>query len=742
MQKNNRNSNMKKKRIVVAIGGNPNSGKTTIFNFLTGSHQKVGNWGGVTVEKVEGTVEHRGYEIVFVDLPGTYSLTAYSIEEIIARNFIVDEKPDVIIDIIDAGNLERNLYLAVQLIEMKGKFIFVLNMADMARKQGLIIDGEKLATLLGGPVIFTVGNKGVGIEKILDKVVDVYEGREKKIRHIHIPYGKEIEEEIKKIQSIIRENKELSKQYSTRWLAVKLLEGDSEIREKVKERFKNYEKIFKQVEISRKHLQDVYEDDPEVLIADQRYGFISGLLQEVVRLEKKINRVDLSQKIDKVLTNKILGIPILIFFIWLMFQVTFGLGSYPMEWIDGGVEAVSRLFSSILPDGILKSLIVDGIIGGVGSVIIFLPNIMLLFLMISIFEDTGYMARAAFVMDRIMHLIGLHGKSFIPMIMGFGCNVPAIMATRTLENEKDRILTILINPLMSCSARLPVYILIAGAFFGKKAGNIIFSLYALGIILAVLIGRLFRKTILRGESEPFVMELPPYRVPTLKSVLIHMWEKAVVFLKKMGTVILVGSIIIWFLSNFPVHKRYTVNYEELIKNKERVYDEEISTIPKGSSDYEVIKKEIEQKKKQDISRLETQYREETIEKSFIGMIGKGIEPFFKPLGFSWKEGVALITGFVAKEIVVSTLGVLYGASDEEEQDLKNALTSRSGMTPLIAYAFLVFVLIYTPCLATVAAIKRETGSLRWTLFSIGYQITLAWILSFLIVRVGGLFIGG
>ena len=736
MRKNNQN----RKRIVVAIGGNPNSGKTTIFNHLTGSHQKVGNWGGVTVEKVEGVVEHKGYEISFVDLPGTYSLTAYSIEEIIARNFIVDEKPDVIIDIIDAGNLERNLYLAIQMIEMKGKFIFVLNMADMAKKQGLRINGDKLATLLGGPVIFTVGNRGIGVDVILDKVIEVYEGKDKKVRHIHIPYGRDIEEEIKKIQSVIRKDKELSHKYSTRWLSVKLLENDREVIEKIKKQFKNPDEILKQVEESKYKISKIYKDEPEVLIADQRYGFISGLLQEVISLEK-VTRIDISQKIDIVLTNRILGIPILIFFIWLMFQVTFGLGAYPMDWIENGVDIISSFVSKVMPEGILKNLIVNGIISGVGSVIIFLPNIILLFLMISIFEDTGYMARAAFVMDRIMHTMGLHGKSFIPMIMGFGCNVPAIMATRTLENEKDRILTILINPLMSCSARLPVYILIAGTFFGKKAGNVIFSLYAIGIILAVVMGRIFRKTILKGESEPFVMELPPYRIPTLKSVLIHMWDKSVVFLKKMGTVILVGSIIIWFLGNFPIHKQYTINYDAQIKNINAELSTRIENLSKQSPDYEKEKNELVKEMQNKINNLESQKKEEEIENSLIGKIGKAIEPFFRPLGFSWREGVALITGFVAKEIVVSTLGVLYGAGDNEGgQSLKEALLTKSHMTPLIAYAFLVFVLIYTPCLATVAAIRRETGSIKWTLFSVGYEVSLAWILSFLIVNVGKLFI--
>ncbi len=709
------------KKITVAIGGNPNSGKTTIFNYLTGSHQKVGNWGGVTVEKIEGSVEYKGYEIVFVDLPGTYSLTAYSMEEIIARDFIVEDKPDVIIDILDASNLERNMYLAVQMIEMKGKFIFVLNMADMAAKQGIKIDSEKLSVLIGGPVIFTTGNKGIGVKDILDKVVEVYEGREKSVRHIHIPFGKEVEEEIRKIQEKIRMDKELASRYSTRWLSVKLIEDDKEVIEKLKKNTKIFDSIMEQVEVSRNHLRKIFNDEPEIIITDQRYGFISGLLKEVVHYERT-NRVDVSQKIDRVLTNRILGIPILVFFIWLMFQVTFGLGSYPMDWIDSGVTLFSDFVSGLMGDGVLKSLLVDGIIGGVGSVLVFLPNILLLFFMISIFEDTGYMARAAFVMDRVMHLIGLHGKSFIPMIMGFGCNVPAIMATRTLESKKDRLLTILINPLMSCSARLPVYILIAGTFFGKKAGDVIFSLYAIGIILAVLIGRLFRKTILKGESEPFVMELPPYRIPTFKSVVIHMWERAVVFLKKMGTVILLGSVIIWFLSNFPGILEEG-NRQSLVRDNTEVNvqgnRENQNDIPEGSSSEGYV-----------------------IEHSFITSIGKAMEPFFRPLGFGWREGVALLSGFVAKEIVVSTLGVLYsGNSEGESAELGDVIKKKSGLTPLSAYAFLVFVLIYTPCLATVVAIRRETGSVGWTFFSVGYQLTLAWVMAFLIVRIGSLIVG-
>jgi len=723
------------KKIVVAIGGNPNSGKTTIFNELTGSRQRVGNWGGVTVEKKEGIVEHRGYRIVFVDLPGTYSLTAYSLEEIIARNFIVNEKPDVVVDVIDAGNLERNLYLAVQLIEMGGKFVFVLNMADMAEKQGLLIHREKLATLLGGPVVFTIGHRGKGITELLDEVVKVYEGREKKSRHLHVAYGNELEEEVRKIQGRIRTDRELTARYSTRWLAVKLIEDDSEVKKTIEKESARSSAILTKGEESRKHLRNIFSEEPESLVADQRYGFISGLLQECISLNQ-MERVDSSQKIDRVLTNRLLGIPLLIFFIWLMFQITYRVGAYPMRWIEYFIELGEIGIKLLFPAGVLRSLLIDGIISGVGGVAVFLPNILLLFFLISLFEDTGYMARAAFVMDRVMHLIGLHGKSFISMIMGFGCNVPAIMGTRTLENEKDRILTILINPLMSCSARLPVYVLIAGAFFGRRAGNVIFSVYAVGVVLAILIGRLFRKTLFRGESEPFVMELPPYRIPTIKSVVIHMWERAFIFVKKMGTVILAGSIVIWFLSNFPIPRDVATVYSERVQSIEEIYRVRIDELKKSAAGYRAEKRALNEEKSSLIAQLQQERASEIISQSFIGRIGRFIEPVFRPLGFSWREGVALITGFVAKEVVVSTLGVLYNAGGEAQ--LGYSLRKSSSLTPLSAYAFLIFVLIYTPCLATVAAIRQETKSFKWTLFTILYEISLAWVLSFLIVKGGGL----
>lgn len=697
------------KRIVVGIAGNPNSGKTTIFNALTGSRQKVGNWGGVTVEKKEGYVDYQGYRLEFVDLPGTYSLTAYSLEEIIARRFIVEEKPDVIVDVIDAGNLERNLYLTVQLVEMGAKCIFVLNMADMAEKMGLEINADVLGTLLGGPVLFTVGHKEIGVKRILDHVISVYEQREAKTRHIHVPYGKEIEDEIKKLQERLRKYKQ-SGIFSTRWFALKLIEGDREVESFVAERLSEGNDILAEVKRSRAHLKNVFGDDPENIIVDRRYGFISGALQECLNLKTKDYK-DVSQKIDSVLTNKILGIPLLFFFIWMMFQLTFRVGEYPTELIDKLFGYIRIGFDALLPEGIIKSLIIDGILQGIGGVVVFLPNILILFFVISIIEDTGYMARAAFVMDRIMHFMGLHGKSFISMIMGFGCNVPAILSTRTLENKNDRILTILINPLMSCSARLPVYVLIAGTFFGKRAGNVIFSIYGIGVILALLIGRLFRKVLFKGESEPFVMELPPYRLPTIKSLLIHMWERAVVFLKRMGTVILVGSLVVWFLNYFPMVE-IIQNLKAKSSGKERVEEVSFKNMsPVGSE---------EQERPQ----------------SLMTIIGRGIEPVFKPLGFSWREGVALISGFFAKEIIVSTLSVLYGGDEGEEVPLSTLIKEKSGLNPFTAYGFLLFVLIYTPCLATVAAIGQETGSVKWTLFAISYEIGLAWVVAFIARLVG------
>jgi ferrous iron transport protein B len=719
-----------KEEVTIALTGNPNSGKTTIFNNLTGTRQHVGNWPGVTVEKKEGTVIHNGHRLRVVDLPGTYSLTAYSIEEIVARRFLVDSKPDVVVDIVDASNLERNLYLATQLIEMGVKLILALNMADVAQARGHQIDIDSLGTLLGVPVVFTVGTKNQGMEDLLDKVLEVVEDRDTVSRHIHISYGHELEKEIKKIQDVIWQDPSIGERFSTRWLAVKLLENDQAVQDRVRSLGEISEEILAQAEASRERLVEFYKDDAEMVLTDQRYGFIGGALQEVLKVSGA-TKLDLSRQVDLILTNRILGFPIFIFFIWAMFQLTFTVGAYPMEWIDAGVSWIGVVVTALVPEGLLQDLLVNGIIAGVGSVIIFLPNILILFFCIALFEDTGYLARAAFIMDRVMHLIGLHGKSFIPLLMGFGCNAPAIMATRTLESERDRLLSILINPLISCSARLPVYILLAGTFFGASAGNVIFSIYALGIALAIVMGKLFSVTLFRGDIAPFVMELPPYRAPTLKSLLIHMWDRSQIFLRKMSGVILVGSILVWVLGSFPrtvdQNQGQAVPRGATNATQERVLNVAESQKPRAPSTPEGSPKNLDVNS--EMVRLES---------SFLGRLGHFIQPIFAPLGFDWRTSVAVLTGFVAKEIVVSTLGVLYAAgadANEESEALRRSLRA-SGMTPLGAYALMAFVLIYIPCLATVAVIRRETNSWKWTGFSIGYSLVLAWMVSFLIYQGG------
>ena len=723
---------MKQENITIALTGNPNSGKTTTFNNLTGTRQHVGNWPGVTVEKKVGTVVHNGYRLRVVDLPGTYSLTAYSIEEIVARRFLVDERPDVVVDIVDASNLERNLYLATQLIELGVKLILVLNMADVAQSRGHQIDAASLGKLLGVPVVFTVGSKNVGTKDLLDRVLEVVEDRATVSRHIHISYGHELEKEIKNIQDVIWQDSSIGERFSTRWLAVKLLENDTAVQDRVKSFATIGEQILAQAEASRERLTEFYQDDPEMILTDQRYGFISGALKEVLKVTVK-SKIDLSRQVDLILTNRILGFPIFIFFIWAMFQVTFTLGAYPMEWIDAGVGWLGGLTASLMPPGLLRDLLVNGVIAGVGSVAIFLPNILLLFFCIALFEDTGYLARAAFIMDRVMHLIGLHGKSFIPLLMGFGCNAPAIMAARTLESERDRILTILINPLMSCSARLPVYVLLAGTFFGASAGNVIFSIYGLGIALAIAMGKLFRLTLFRGETAPFVMELPPYRVPTLKSLLIHMWDRSKIFLRKMGGVILVGSVVIWVLGAFPRPSELPRDYGV---DKDAVSNTQAKEVTLGSLEQGDKPQELTAAQKGNV-QAEASAR---LSQSYLGRLGQAIQPVFDPLGFDWRTSVAVVTGFVAKEIVVSTLGVLHAAgadANEESEALRRALRA-SGMTPLGAYTLMAFVLIYVPCLATVAVISRETNSWKWAAFSIAYSLALAWVVSFLIYHGGKL----
>jgi len=735
---------MSKKEIVIGLVGNPNCGKTTLFNAFTGARQKVANWGGVTVERREGSISHRGYRIRIIDLPGTYSLTSYTIEELVTRDFILNDKPDFIINVADAGNLERNLYLTTQLVNMEAKVILALNMFDEAKARGLQIDAKQLGRLLGMPAIPTIGTRGEGIEEILDTIIDEYTSPDERMRQITIPFGRDIEREIEIIQKLIEEYSNGTPAYPARWIAIRLLEGDNDVEKKAAS-IATPGIIMEQVEASRKHIEELFRDDIETIFSDVRYGFLSGAAKEVVK-KTAIKRKDISEDIDRVITNRFLGFPILIVFMWILFHLTFSLGEYPMQLIESAVSWLGARAQLILPAGPLKDLLIEGVIGGVGGVIVFLPNILILFLGISIMEDTGYMARSAFIMDKIMHRMGLHGKSFIPLVMGFGCNVPAIMASRTLENEKDRIVTILINPFMSCSARLPVYVLFAGVFFHHHAGMVIFSLYLIGILLAFISAKLFNAIFFSGESTPFVMELPPYRMPTLKTTILHMWDRASHYLRKMGGVILAFSIIIWVLSEYPKSPEVTNHYQQLIQETQEEYKNRIENTLRHSPNSSLSMTQLEEEMGKELTTIAMQKNMAETRETFIGMFGDLIYPLIKPLGFNWQMGIALSTGFVAKEVVVSTMSVLFQgghqfetaphASEPLEKRLKEP---QFNITPLVAYTFMLFVLLYVPCIATIVVIGREIGW-QWGVFSIFYQLVVAWTFSFLVYQ-GGLLLG-
>jgi ferrous iron transport protein B len=714
---------MAKKEITIALSGNPNSGKTTIFNNITGARQHVGNYPGVTVEKKYGYIDYKGYKINVVDLPGTYSLTAYSEDEVVARDFVINESPDVVVDIIDSSNLERNLYLAAQFIELGTPLVLAFNMSDITRSMGREIDIRLLSELLGSPIVETVGHKNKGTEEILNAVIDIIENKTKK--KIEIRYGDEIENELNRISGIIEDKKVLSDKASPKWLALKLLEQDKEIEDKVSKAAEtDYPDIEKEVKKAIKHLKSVLRDNPETVIADARYGFIAGALAETQKETEK-TRISTTDRIDMILTNRILGLPIFAGLMWLLFQFVFKVGAYPMDWIDMGFGKLGDLIANAMPEGLLQSLIVDGIIGGVGGVIIFTPNIILLFLCIAILEDSGYMARAAFIMDRLMHKIGLHGKSFIPMLIGFGCTIPSYMGSRILENKKDRLITMHVNTFMSCGARLPVYILLAGAFFPRIAGNVIFSIYMIGIAMAILMAKLLRATRFKGESAPFVMELPPYRVPTFKGILVHTWERAWLYLKKAGTIILAISIVMWILFTFPM---IGGDYSE-------DHDADIATIEESFEAGSMTEEEYEEA----LVEIEAKMGAEQLAYSAAGRIGRFIEPVFKPLGFDWKLAVASISGIAAKEVVVSTMGTLYSIqeADEETETLRESIAS--DYSPLVGYNFMLFTLLYFPCMAGMAVFKREAGwKEMW--FQIGYTLLLAWIVSLLVFQIGRLFI--
>ena len=696
-----------RRHIKVALVGNPNCGKTSLFNYASGAHGHVGNYSGVTVDASEAHASFFGYEFELTDLPGTYSLSCYSPEELYVREHLTEQMPDVVINVLDASNLERNLYLTTQLVDMNLRMVCALNMYDEFERRGDSVDLDRLSSLFGVPMVPTSFKSGMGVKELFRAVIQVYEGASKHFRHLHINYGHEIEGGISEIQKFLKADEHITRHYSTRYLSIKLLEHDSQVLDYLgkhmagEQRMKDFQNLTAARDRASVRVKEETGDDSETAIMDAKYGFINGALTEAgFRTGTKKDTYRTTHLIDNILSHKYWGFPIFFLLLFVMFQTTFSLGQYPMDWIEMGVDKLGEWIGSTLPDGPLRSMLVDGVVGGVGAVIVFLPQILILYFFISFMEDCGYMARAAFIMDKLMHKMGLHGKSFIPLIMGFGCNVPAVMATRTIESRRSRIVTMMILPFMSCSARLPIYIMIAGTFFSLQYRSwVMLSLYAVGILMAIVMSRVFSALVIKGQDTPFVMELPPYRWPTAKAIGRHTWDKGKEYLKKMGGVILVASIIVWALGYFPHNDDLTPQAQQ--------------------------------------------------EQSYIGRMGKAIEPVFRPQGFNWKLDVSLIAGVGAKEIVASTIGVLYSGDDSFGDDdtfsddgekytrLRQQMQSE-GITPLIGFCYLLFVLLYFPCLATIVAIKNETGSWRWAGFAAAYTTVVAWIVSVLVFQVGTL----
>lgn len=713
----------KDKIINVALIGNPNCGKTSLFNIVSGAHEHVGNYAGVTVGAKAGTVKYKGYRFNIVDLPGTYSLSAYSPEELYVMRYLNQEMPDVIVNVVVASNLERNLYLTTELIDMNRSMVIDLNMYDELERSKAVLDYENLGKLLGVPVVPTKASTGWGVDRLLDTIIDVYEMKHNDVRHIHVKMRQELEKGITRVKDIIKNDHSVPARFSPRYLAIKMLEGDPEA-DALLSRSDSYKEIrdARDAEVQRIE-RDLKEDVPAAISAD-KYGFIQGALAETmegnVLEEQKTTRI-----IDALVTSKLFGFPIFLCVMFLMFWATFQLGSYPMEWIESLVSWISGLIGEHMTDGPLKDLLLDGIIGGVGGVIVFLPNILILYFFISMMEDTGYMARVAFIMDKVMHKMGLHGKSFIPLVMGFGCNVPAIMSTRIIESRSSRLITILINPFVSCSARIPIYVLLVGAFFPHQGALVFFCLYLLGIIVAVLTARLMRRFWFKTDETPFVMELPPYRIPTVKAIARGMWSKAHQYLNKMGGIILVASIIIWALSYFP---RY-----------------EMQQVPESYVTNTIAEMPAELRQEKTPEQLDelvlNAYQQEY---SILGHIGKFMEPVVEPMEYGWRTTVALLAGAAAKEVVVSTMGVLYVGEDDadlisERLTSPSPITGQPPFTPAKALSFMVFVLLYVPCIATLAAIARETESWKYAAFSLTYNTVLAWILAFITYRIAILF---
>ncbi len=716
------------KVISIALAGNPNTGKTTLFNAITGSHQKVGNYPGVTVEKREGRRNYRGYEFHVFDLPGIYSLTAYSMDEVVARDFIIDEKPDMVIDVIDSTNIERNLYLCLQFQELNIPIIAALNLDDEAVSRGIHIDDKRLSEILKMPVVKTVGTRGSGVDLLLDRAIEVFENN--KVPDYAYSYGLELEASVGAILEEIEKDREFVVKYPPHWFAVKLLEKDSRALELLSGH-KSSESVRKVVAERIRIVEEHFGRDASVVVAEQRYGYIHGAAAEAVKREA-LDKETVTEMVDKFILNRFLGLPVFFLILWSMFHLTFQLGIYPMNWLEFFFSWLSTAVGGAMPEGLLRSLVVDGVIAGVGGVTSFVPLIVLLFLFISVLEDSGYMARAAFIMDRFLHVFGLHGQSFLPMIIGFGCSVPAVMAARTLKNARDRIITVMVTPFMSCGAKLPVYVLLAGAFFGGQAGNVVFSIYLIGVLLALFSSLFFRSTILRGDSTPFVMELPPYRMPTIKGILWHVRDKTMSYIKKAGLVLLPASILIWAVTSFP--KLPPDPAGDAIRVQAHI-DEMALEAARRNQRLDPARASLMAKE-----QLRSVRSREAISYSFAGRIGRAFEPVLEPLGFDWKIGVAAVTGFAAKEMVVSTLGVLYkvgGGEEEKGESLRQALRKDPVFSPLVAYVLMLFTLIVVPCFASLSAMYAEIGW-GWVVFAVGYWSVLSWILCFILYQSGRL----
>lgn len=725
--------------IRVALVGNPNCGKTSLFNIASGSHEHVGNYSGVTVDAKEGRFEYKGYKFVLVDLPGTYSLSAYSPEELYVRKNLIGNVPDVVINVVDASNIERNLYLTAQVIDMNLRVVMALNMYDELKDKGDELDIKQLGYLLGMPVCPTVSRDGTGIPELFDTVIKIYTQSDPKLaRHIHINHGAELEKSIDRIKLLLQKNQSLRDKYSTRYLAIKYLEDDKDI-EKIIDTLPNRDEIISARVIEEQRIIDLLHTNTESAIVDAKYAFIQGALAETYKPHQDATpRKTVTDKIDAVVTNKWMAFPIFIAVLYLIFQTTFAVGDYPMQWIDWFVGKFGDFVATFMADGWLKDLVVDGIISGVGSVLVFLPNILILYFFISLMEDSGYMSRAAFIVDKLMHKIGLHGKSFIPMVMGFGCNVPAIMATRAIESRKSRMITIAIIPFMSCAGRLPIFVLLAGAFFPHNAALVLLGIYLLGIVLAILSAIVLSKFV-KDDDLPFVMELPPYRIPTAKAIWRHTWEKGQQYLQKMATTILICSVIIWFLGYFPKNKELMAAQEEYAT---------LAQTPAGrlSANADEVDVNAATATKEDLAtRIDSLYAYQQ-ENSYIGQLGRMVSPALDPLGFNWKMDVGLLTGIAAKELVVSTLGVMYseGAKVSEGHDMSEDTQLQSALvndvTPAAALSFMVFILLYFPCVATFVAIKNETGKWRWAVACCAYTMAVAWIMSFIVYRLALIFL--